>query len=82
MIYQFISYHRIGLVGNREIKYSNSWIRGDHMDMTKWKPNQICPYGIGFGDMMDGGYFMLPRILLLGLKLKLMGIRKLFHSDK
>ena len=52
------------------------------MDMTKWKPNQICPYGIGFGDMMDGGYFMLPRILLLGLKLKLMGIRKLFHSDK
>ena len=44
------------------------------MNMDRWKPNQICPYGIGFGDIVDGGYFMLARIQLLQLKLKLLGI--------
>ena len=65
---------RIEIAGDHTIKYSNAWIRGDHMDMKRWKPNQICPYGIGFGDIVDGGYFMLARIQLLQLKLKLLGI--------
>ena len=43
------------------------------MDMKTWKPMTECPYSIGFGDIVTGGYFFLPRMLLSKLKLKLIG---------
>ena len=44
--------------------------------MTSWKPMQKCTYAVYFGDMVTGGYFTIPRMLLLKLKLKLLGIQK------
>ena len=43
------------------------------MDMTTWEPMKECPYGISFGDMVNGGYFFLPKMILLKLKLRLLG---------
>ena len=62
------------MLGNQEIKYSNSYVRGDHMDMTKWKPNQICPYGISLGDRFEGGSYLLWRLQLESWKGKLLDI--------
>ena len=54
---------------------SNSWVRGEHMDMKTWKPMQKCPYGTaGFGDIVNGGYFIFPKMLLTKWKLKLLGV--------
>ena len=64
------------MLGNQEIKYSNSYVRGDHMDMTKWKPNQKCPYGITLGDRLDGGTYLLLRLQLITWRMKLLGISK------
>ena len=55
--------------------FSNSWIRGDHMDMKTWKPMTKCPYSVGFGDIVNGGYFIFPKMLLTKLKMQLMGIQ-------
>ena len=44
------------------------------MDMKTWKPMTECPYSIGFGDIVNGGYFIFPKMLLTKLKMKLMGI--------
>ena len=46
------------------------------MDMTKWKPNQKCPYGITLGDRLDGGTYLLLRLQLISWKMKLLGISK------
>ena len=48
------------------------------MDMNKWKPDQICPYGIAFGDRIDGGTYLLWRLQLLNWKIKLLDISKYF----
>ena len=42
--------------------------------MQTWEPMQECPYSIGFGDIVNGGYFVFPKLLLSKLKLKLLGI--------
>ena len=68
--------YRIEIIGNQEIKYSNSYVRGDHMDMNKWKPDQICNYGVAFGDRIDGGSYLLWRLQLLNWKIKLLDISK------
>ena len=73
---------RIELVGSNEIKYSNGWIRGNHMDMKNWKPDQICPYGFSLGDMYDGGTFLFLRMQLVNLKLKVLGIREYINALK
>ena len=67
---------RIEIIKRDEIAYSNSWIRGEHMDMTKWKPMEACQFNVGYGDLVNGGYFMLPMMLLLNLNSKLLGIEK------
>ena len=64
---------RIQFSESNEIILSNSWVRGEHMDMTNWKPMQDCPYSVGFGDIVNGGYFVFPKLILSNLKLKLMG---------
>ena len=70
------SVSRIEILVGHEIAYSNSWIRGEHFDMTKWKPMEECQYTVSYGDLVNGGYFMLPKMLLLNLKLKLLGKQK------
>ena len=46
------------------------------MDMNKWKPDQICNYGVAFGDRIDGGSYLLWRLQLLNWKIKLLDISK------
>ena len=45
------------------------------MNMATWEPMTECPYSIGFGDIVNGGYFFRLRMLLGNLKLKLLGIK-------
>ena len=44
--------------------------------MNKWKPDQICNYGVAFGDRIDGGSYLLWRLQLLNWKIKLLDISK------
>ena len=64
---------RIEFSKSKEILFSNSWIRGEHMEMTNWQPMQECPFMINFGDVVNGGYFFLPKMFLLKLKSSLLG---------
>ena len=43
------------------------------MDMATWKPMEYCPYSVGFGDIVNGGYFVFPKLMLSNLKMKLLG---------
>ena len=41
--------------------------------MNTWEPMKECPYSVGFGDLVNGGHFIFPRMLLIKLKMKILG---------
>ena len=46
------------------------------MNLSTWKPMRKCPYRMEYGDIINGGFLLLPKIFLLRLKNRLLGVKE------
>ena len=64
--------HMIAMSSNNSIHYTNSWVEQRHQDAGG---GQQCQPSFSFGDINSGGLAFL-RVLLLGLRLKILGLSR------
>ena len=64
--------HMVALSSNNSVSYSNSWVEQKHQDAGF---GGECGPSFSFGDINGGGLAFL-RLLILGMKLKLLGTQR------